>query len=147
FRSVPTTMISLLGVALLSLVVVLLLWYRRRLASAVRSSTTTWGCGYQRPASRMQYTASSFAEMLTSLFAFVLKPQNHRPDNITGLSPGSAHLSTHIPESVLELVYIPALKRLYERFSSVRKLQSGLLQQYVLYSLITLIALLVASNL
>ena len=144
---VPTSMITLSGVALLALISVLLLWYRRRLAVGSCSETVTWGCGYQRPAPRMQYSASSFAGMLTSLFAFVLKPLSHRSGTIAGLFPDKAGFSSHVPEAVLELLYIPALKRLYQRFSGIRKLQSGILQQYVLYTLITLILLLVASYL
>jgi hydrogenase-4 component B len=93
----------------------------------------------------MQYSASSFAETLTSLFAFVLKPHSHQPEGITGLFPRTAHFFSHVPEAVLEMVYIPALTRLYGRFSGFRKLQSGILQQYVLYTLVTLILLLAAS--
>jgi hydrogenase-4 component B len=142
---VPTTMITLSGVALLGLILALAVWYRRRVAETGSSKTVTWGCGYQRPAPRMQYSASSFAEMLTSLFAFVLKPHNHQPERITGLFPGKSHFFSHVPEAVLELVYIPALANLYHRFAGFRRLQSGILQQYVLYSLVTLIALLIAS--
>ncbi len=142
---VPTTMITLCGVALLLLIAFIALWYRRRLAGSVSSETVTWGCGYQRPAPRMQYSASSFAEMLTSLFAFVLKPQNHQPEGITGLFPRRSHFVSHIPEAVLELLYIPALTRVYARFAGFRRLQSGILQQYVLYTLVTLIVLLATS--
>jgi hydrogenase-4 component B len=138
-------MITILGVALLVLILLLAVWYRRRLAGSVSSETVTWGCGYQRPAPRMQYSASSFAEMLTSLFAFVLKPHSHRPEGISGLFPRESHFFSHVPEAVLELLYIPALTRLYGRFSGFRRLQSGILQQYVLYSLVTLIVLLAAS--
>jgi hydrogenase-4 component B len=144
---VPLPIVSLLGMLLLTLLALLALWYRRRLAAAPRSETVTWGCGYQRPAARMQYSASSFAGMLTSLFAFVLRPQTNSPGKMAGLFPGRTHYSSHVPEAVLELVCIPALKRLYHRFSGVRKLQSGILQQYVLYSLVTLIILLLASYL
>lgn len=143
----PLSKITLSGVALLVLIAVFAFWYRRRLAASPCSETGTWGCGYQRPSPRMQYSASSFAELLTSLFAFILKPGSHRTGKITGLFPGASRFHSHVPEAVLELVYIPALLRLYRRFSGIRKLQSGILQQYVLYSLITLIVLLVASYL
>ena len=143
----PLALITLTGVLLLALIAAFAFWYRRKLAGAPCSETATWGCGYQRPAPRMQYSASSFAEMLTSLFAFVLKPENHRSGKIKGLFPGPAGFFSHVPEAVLELVYIPLLVRLYHRFSGVRRLQGGILQQYVLYSLITLIVLLVASYL
>jgi len=143
---VPLTMITLVGVVLLALIAACAFWYRRKIAGAPCSETVTWGCGYQRPAPRMQYSASSFAGMLTSLFAFVLKPQSHRSGKISGLFPRESGFFSHVPEAVLELVYIPALKRLYARFSGIRKLQSGILQQYVLYTLITLIVLLSASS-
>ena len=144
---VPMTMITLLGVLLFALIAAFAFWYRRRLKLAPSSKTVTWGCGYQRPSPRMQYSASSFAEMLTSLFAFVLRPQNHRPDKIAGIFPGRSNFFSHVPEAVLELIYIPVLTRLYQRFSGVRRLQSGILQQYVLYSLVTLVVLLLASYL
>lgn len=140
----PMAMITCSGIGLLAVIAVLAFWYRRKLADSVCSETVTWGCGYQRPAARMQYSASSFAEILTSLFAFLLRPHTHRPATIVGLFPGRSRFYSHVPEVVLELVYIPALADLYHRFSGVRRLQSGILQQYVLYSLITLIALLVA---
>jgi hydrogenase-4 component B len=143
---VPNTMISLVGVALLLLIGIMALWYRRQLARTSCADIATWGCGYQRPNSRMQYSASSFAELLTFLFAFVLKPRSQRSGNIAGLFPGGTNLSSHVPETVLELIYVPALKRVYNRFSSFRKLQSGILQQYVLYLLITLVVLLAASK-
>ena len=142
---VPTMMITISGVVLLVLIAIFALWYRRRLAESVTGTAATWGCGYQRPAARMQYSASSFAEMLTSLFAFVLKPVNHPPQGINGLFPPKSRFLSHVPETVLELVYIPVLIRLYGRFSGFRRLQSGILQQYVLYSLITLVLLLAAS--
>ncbi len=139
---VPLSMISLTAALLLLLIALLLIGYRRRLSTATVGETGTWGCGYQRPIPRMQYSASSFAQMLTDLFAFVLRPHSHRPV-ISEIYPVRAEFRSHVPEAVLELVYIPALERLYSRFNPIRKMQSGILQQYVLYILITLVALLV----
>jgi hypothetical protein len=89
----------------------------------------------------MQYSASSFAGMLTGLFAFVLKPQTHRPAVAAGIFPAVTRFQSHVPEAVLELVYIPSLERLYKRVLPIRRMQSGILQQYVLYILITLVVL------
>ena len=141
---VPLTVLTIVSLLLLALMVLLGWWYRRVISSST-GFAPTWGCGYQRPAPRMQYTASSFAEMLIGLFSFALRPKQHRPDKMKGLFPTSARFFSHVPEAVLELVYIPALQELYRRFSGIRRMQSGILQQYVLYSLITLILLLAAS--
>ena len=136
----PLPMITLLGLVFVAILSIIAFWYRRRLASAPLGETSTWGCGYQRPSPAMQYSASSFAQMLTDLFTFVLKPEKHIPA-IPGVFPPPSRFHSHVPEAVLELLYIPALKRLHERFSGVRQLQSGLLNQYVLYILLTLIVL------
>lgn len=138
---VPLPMVSLLGIVLLALLALLALWYRRRLATAPQGKAVTWGCGYQRPAARMQYSASSFAGMLTGIFAFVLKPHAHPPGIAAGIFPADTHFHSHVPEAVLELVYIPTLERLYKRVIPIRRMQSGILQQYVLYILITLVVL------
>lgn len=139
---VPMSMISLTAAVLLLLVALLFIIYRRRLSAAPLQETATWGCGYQRPVPRMQYSASSFAQMLTALFSFVLKPHTRRPV-ISEVHPPRTAFDSHVPEAVLELLYIPALERLYARFIPIRKMQNGVLQQYVLYILITLVALLV----
>lgn len=137
----PFAMVSLLGGVLLLALALLALWYKKRLSASPPSESATWGCGYQRPAPRMQYSASSFAQMLNGLFAFVLRPHTHRPQ-VTEQFPPRKSFASHVPEAVLELIYIPALERLYARFLPIRKMQSGVLQQYVLYMLITLVVLL-----
>src|SRR6185369_1924844 len=143
---VPLPLLTVMGGTLLALLLLLFLWYRYRLAAAPVGETVTWGCGYQRPLARMQYTASSFAQMLTGLYAFALKSELYKP-HISGIFPPRAGFHSHVPEAVLELVYIPALKRLYERTLPIRKLQSGVLQQYVFYTLVTLIVLLLCDYL
>jgi hydrogenase-4 component B len=139
-RLLPLPMVSLLALGLVLLMAALSLWYWRRLARAPRDEAITWSCGYQRPNPRIQYTASSFAQMLTSLFAFALRPQVH-PPVIGGPFPRASRFHSHVPEAVLELVYVPALKRLHRRFRGVRRLQGGLLQQYMFYILLTLVVL------
>jgi hydrogenase-4 component B len=141
---VSLPVISVMAGILLALCALLYVWYRRSLAGAPQNETVTWGCGYQRPTPGMQYSASSFAGMLTGLFAFVLKPHTHRPGITAGIFPGSTQYRSHVPEVVLELLYVPALERLYRRFLPIRKMQSGILQQYVFYILTTLVVLLLS---
>ena len=44
-------------------------------AAPSSAQDATWGCGYCAPTSPMQYTSSSFAEMLVGLFGWVLRPR------------------------------------------------------------------------
>ena len=42
------------------------------------TASVTWDCGYARPTARMQYTASSFAQPLTTLFRWLLGTDANR---------------------------------------------------------------------
>jgi hydrogenase-4 component B len=121
-------------------VTIALIALRRR--SGGSAATVTWDCGYLRPTSRMQYSASSFAGMLVDLFGVLLRPQRHAPQ-ISGPFPVPARFSSHVPEAVLELVYLPILTRGNELLVPLRKLQHGQIPLYILYIFVTVIVLLV----
>jgi len=140
----PLNWISVLAVALLIVTFCLGLWYRGRVQKATVASAGTWGCGYLDPSSRMQYSASSFADMLVNLFAGILRPERHAP-HITGPFPADPQFESHVPEAVLERIYLPLLARIYEKFLPIRRLQQGHLHLYILYTFITLVVLLVVS--
>lgn len=135
---VPLLWLSVLGVALIMLLVILSRVNQRRAADP---ASETWGCGYLAPGSRMQYSASSFADMLVGLFNGVLKPHTHLPI-INGPFPKVTRFASHVPEVVLELVYIPILEWANTRLAGFRRLQHGHLHLYILYILLTLVALL-----
>ena len=46
------------------------------------AGAATWGCGYPAPGPSMQYTASSFAQMLVGMFGWVLRPRVRRPADL-----------------------------------------------------------------
>ena len=75
------------------------LWLLRRRRGAVQ--TVTWDCGYAAPTPRMQYTAGSFAGIITGWFDWILKPQRHARLP-TEIFPGSARFEEHTPETILE---------------------------------------------
>lgn len=114
------------------------LWRRVRMRGLTRA--VTWDCGYAMPTARMQYTAGSFAGMITEWFAFILRPErhSHRPE---GLFPDSASFSERTPETVLERVVEPAGAAITRIAQLVRRLQHGRVQFYVLYVLLGLAAL------
>jgi hydrogenase-4 component B len=141
----PLGWISVLAVALLALSLLTWLWYRRRLRHAPVASAATWGCGYLAPTSRMQYSASSFADMLVRLFVGILRPERHAP-TIKGAFPGRPHFASHVPETVLERVYLPFLAWAYSKVLPIRNLQHGQIHLYILYTFITLVLLLVVSS-
>jgi hydrogenase-4 component B len=129
-------LILLVGVLTLGLI-------RRQLLSGRQvEETVTWDCGYARPTARMQYTASSFAQPLTFLFQMVLRTRTRLvpPD---GPFPREAALATDTPDVFREGVYRPVFAGFERALDRLRVLQHGRVQLYVLYIVLTLIALLV----
>lgn len=138
----PLEAVGLLGLALVVLVAALSL--PTALKSRGKSRVLTWDCGYASPSARMQYTASSFAQPIVSLFGFLLHPRVHRP-RIEGAFPAPSAMESHSEDGTLDGVILPASRRLKERLGWFKRFQQGLAQEYVLYIAIAAIVLLVAS--
>jgi hydrogenase-4 component B len=145
---------GLIVLSLLVWVVVIGLARRRAVQRA-----GTWDCGFVAPLgagagaeagvgaiARIQYTASSFAQMLVGLLAFILRPREHRP-HLRGPFPheGSAEFKSHVDDVVLDRWILPALRLIESWFMRVRVLQHGRAQLYVLYVLGALILMLLAT--
>ncbi len=137
--------LSIAAAILLGLIIILTLWYRRRLAAREIGTTGTWDCGYAAPAPSMQYTSSSFAEMLVRIFGGILRPERHVPE-IKELFPERARFESHVPEVVLDKGILPFFAAVDKRLAAIRRLQSGQLTHYILYIFMALIVLLALSD-
>jgi hypothetical protein len=120
------------------LAVVRALLLRRR---AVKSAPT-WDCGYSAPSPRMQYSSSSFAQPLLAVFRGLV-PVRKKAEDVQGLFPSRASVSTESPDALEGGVYRPAFRALGWVIARLRLLQHGRLQLYVLYIAAALVVLLV----
>ncbi|HET9753458.1 MAG TPA: proton-conducting transporter membrane subunit, partial [Myxococcales bacterium] len=102
----------------------------------------TWDCGYAVPTARMQYTSSSFAQMLVGMFSFALHPEEHAP-RVAGAFPGPAAYHGEVPDAVLDRLVAPALRGAGRAFEALRFIQRGDVQAYLTYILLTLVLFLV----
>jgi hydrogenase-4 component B len=116
-----------------------LLWLRLRKSTV--ETGLTWGCGYVAPTSRMQYTSSSFAQMLVDLFGWALRPRTHRAES-TVLFPEKTDFHSEVPDAVLDDAVLPLFRFGGWLFSWFRVLQQGSIQTYLLYIFVALIVLL-----
>ena len=132
--------LSVVHVAVAVIALTAAVWLWRRVGRGQWTRALTWDCGYISPTPRMQYTAGSFAGIITEWFAFILRPDRH-VDLPVVLLPRSAHYAEHTPETVLEHVVEPAGGMVMRLSAAVRRLQHGRLQAYLLYLLIGLAAL------
>lgn len=137
----PLGWVSVMGLLLLAGLFLggVLLWWRVRCSEVATGAT--WGCGYAAPTPRMQYTSSSFAQMLVGLFGWALRPRARRPA-VLGLFPRATAFHSEVPDTVLDGAVLPAFRFGAGLFSRLRVFQQGSIQTYLLYIFLALIALL-----
>ncbi|MEI8371512.1 MAG: proton-conducting transporter membrane subunit [Planctomycetota bacterium] len=137
----PLGWISAMALLLIAALLVtgIALWLRLR--TRIVESQPTWGCGYIAPTPAMQYTSSSFAQMLVSLFRWVLRPRVHPPEPLA-IFPGKASFRSHVLDPVLDEAVLPAFRIAARLLSGFRVFQQGNIQTYLLYIFLALIGLL-----
>jgi hypothetical protein len=101
--------VSAIALALLALTAGLVLLRRRLARGRPEAAAETWGCGFAAPTARIQYTGSSFAELLLARFSWVVRPHGERPQ-LHAPFPGPAAFRTHVPDAVLDLALLPAAR-------------------------------------
>ena len=115
---------------------------RRWLGRAPAPRVETWGCGFAAPTARMQYTASSFAQLLVQRFAWALRPHGlARPPR--EVFPRGASFESHVPDPVLDGALLPAFG-VAERASAWLRplLFQPRIHLHVAFLLVTLLAVL-----
>ena len=134
--------VVLAAVGLIFLTIVLAGLRRWLLADRAVEEHGTWDCGYAQPTSRMQYTASSFAQPLTGIFRLFLRTRS-RVSPVHGLFPRAASLATETADVCSVYLYRPVFAGIGRVLSSLRWLQHGQVHLYILYVAVTLLVLLV----
>jgi len=112
------------------------------LTGRIVTREVTWDCGYAQPTSRMQYTASSFVQPLTERLASLIRTQR-KFSPPQGFFPPDAALSTETSDLSRRYFFQPVFTGVSRGLGSLRWLQQGQMQLYVLYIALTLFALLV----
>jgi len=114
------------------------LWRKARRSNFKRA--VTWDCGYAAPTARIQYTAGSFAGIITEWFAWILRPVRHvhLPETVF---PQQASFKQRTPETVLEYVVEPAGSAVMQLALAARRFQHGRVQTYLFYLLAAIAAL------
>ena len=138
FNSVMALVSTLSWYFFLFLVLVLVLFALRALIKSKVVLHNTWGCGYNRANNHMQYTATSYAD----LFISTLKPLFKRVTHIKKpkeLFPKEAYYELEV-EDIEEAYIVKPLISWDEKFlAKFERIQSGNIQQYILFGLVFLI--------
>ena len=129
---------ALPAITLAALALILLcgiLWLARgyRLARVSAPEASTWACAGAPLTPRMQYTASSYAAPLLSSFGSLSGVRAHAD---------AAGFHSHPIDLVLDGVVAPAWRQVGRVAREARLLQAGRLRWYLLYVILTVLALL-----
>ncbi len=122
------------------LVLVVLRWMLLRRRSVPLQPT--WRCGYSAVTPRMQYSAESFAAPVLSVFGGVLGRREEQ-QGPNGYFPERASYSEHAADLVGDRWLFSGIAALLRATARIRVLQHGRVQLYLVYILVTLVALLV----
>ncbi len=101
--------------------------------------TASWDCGYPWQTSRMQDTAEGFGQPIRHMFGPFFRMERKLPAP-TDTAP---HYQVHIEDRLWRVLYLPIARGVQRLADWIGLLQGGRLSIYLLYSFLTLIALLV----
>lgn len=101
-------------------------------------SSATWGCAYQAPNSRMQYTGLSYSTPFIVLIKHIVKirRQHEKP---VGLFPKNTKFGIHFSDIIDYHVIDPLIKIIRRLLALFTWVQSGGTGNYILYGLVFLI--------
>ncbi len=107
----------------------------------------TWDCGFGMLSERTQYTAASLAEPLSRIFAIFYKPKNEIINYF--YSDQNQYLKksiemSHTTRNIFDEFYDLTLSFSLYILNKIRKIQTGKINAYILYIMITLLSLLFA---
>jgi len=98
-----------------------------------------WDCGYPEQTTRMQDSAEGFAQPIRQIFGPVYLLKRHLP----GPDDPNPRYSVKVEDRHWYWVYLPVARLAGYLSAKVAFLQRGRISTYLLYSFVTLIALLV----
>jgi hydrogenase-4 component B len=139
----PLQWVGTINLCTLTAIAILFLILAAWTSRAARFGMPTWGCGYLRPAARMQYTGRSFVEILgEQLLPRFVRPRTarHAPE---GLFPTKGDFTARDPDPITERVYEPFFRHWASRFVRLRVLQQGDVNVYLIYIAVTILLALV----
>lgn len=142
--SAPLSWISIMNLSFILLLGIIIFAFKKLMQNRIVTKTNTWDCGYAKPSARIQYTGSSFGQILVNLFAFILLPKSHKPD-IRGLFPTRESFKKIVHDTILDRLLLPLFHAVGRFLPSFRILQQGQTHLYILYILLMVIILLICA--
>jgi formate hydrogenlyase subunit 3/multisubunit Na+/H+ antiporter MnhD subunit len=98
--------------------------------------SSTWGCAYQAPGPRMQYTGKSFSKTLGKLLNFsLIEKKSYKELKSNEIFPKSRRYSSFYLDVFEQKLIDPFIQRLKQFINLFNFVQNGKVQAYVLYGI------------
>lgn len=138
------TMSGISHYSLIFIALIGLFWLIRMFAIKGKTQVfdETWGCGYQAPNSRMQYTGKSFSKPMAKMMNFLLIERKSYPELNRGeiFPKGRKYSSGYL--DFFEHYFIDKLNHQILYFINYFKfIQNGRVQSYVMYGIVFILAI------
>jgi hydrogenase-4 component B len=134
-------------IIIISSVAIAIFGFIRVLSGHTRKTTYgTWDCGFGGLDSRMEYTATSLSQPIRAVFKVFFKPHNQierepfREKNLYMLK--TIKIETVTKNIFEDMLYLPIVSSFVFFFDKIRRLQTGKINAYLLYMMITIVLLL-----
>lgn len=118
---------------------------------AARRIYSTWDCGFGELNERMEYTASSLSQPIRTVFRTLYKPRMKiMKDHYSDSNPyikSSVRVESESKDVFEEWLYSPVVGAAVAFFDKIRRIQTGKINAYLLYVMITLALLLLLAGL
>jgi hydrogenase-4 component B len=106
----------------------------------------TWDCGFGSLTEKMEYTATSLSQPIRAVFKVFFKPHTQiEKESFGEKNPyllKTIKIETKTKNIFEEMVYLPITSSFIFFFDKIRRLQTGKINSYLLYIMITLVLLL-----
>lgn len=107
----------------------------------------TWDCGFGGLDERMEYTATSFSQPIRKIFKAFFRPRNSIQREFYADSNQYMRKTIRVESTTRSLfeehLYTPVVSATIFLFDKIRRIQTGKVNSYLLYILITLVLLLI----
>lgn len=138
--SMPVVVILLLSVS------IAIFGFIRALGGSTKKTTYgTWDCGFGSLNERMEYTPTSLSQPIRAVFKAFFRPHNQTQKESFGENQyllKTVKIETAIKNIFEDILYTPIISSFVFFFDKVRRLQTGKINAYLLYIMITLVLLL-----
>jgi len=136
--------ISVIAFSLLMLVVLLTAIMKLKTSRKPIPRHPTWGCGYMHDIPRVQYTTTSFAQLISDFFGWALQTDVtlKKPSGIFPVKESSC--KTHTPDVLLDHIIEPIFLKFADVSVKIRSfIQNGIVGFYLLYFLLAICLILI----